>query len=265
SFNALVPEDNVPIPDVLIVGRGGGSLEDLMPFNEEDVVRAIAASRIPVISAVGHETDISLSDYAADRRAPTPTAAAEMAVPVRAELIAQVAQIDGRLSVAAARGLAERQEKLRLFARAMGDPMRALEPLMQRLDERAERLSLAWKSVAQGKAHHFEQLATRIKHPRDGLALAAQRLENESARLEATIKQKMLHTEKQVTHVCSLLAALSPRAVLGRGYGLVYDEQGRLMTHVADMKAGALIKVELQDGSRSARVAHSRRPFEQRT
>src|SRR3984885_11302679 len=143
GFNALPEKGPVPRPDVLIVARGGGSVEDLMPFNEEIVVRAAAASDIPLISAVGHETDTTLIDYASDVRAPTPTAAAEMAVPVRADLLAQVADDDLRLWDFLRRMLEERRERLMLLNRALGDPARAIEPLVQKLDEKTERLMLA--------------------------------------------------------------------------------------------------------------------------
>src|SRR5207244_263159 len=140
GFNRLEPSGPVPRPDLLIVARGGGSLEDLMAFNEEIVVRAAAASAIPLISAIGHETDTTLIDYASDRRAPTPTAAAEIAVPVRLELLAQVGNAGGRMAGAMVRLLDERRLRLVGLSRGLPDPRSLLEAAAQRLDDRAERL-----------------------------------------------------------------------------------------------------------------------------
>src|SRR5579864_7578526 len=141
GFNRLSPQGPVPRPDLLIVARGGGSLEDLMAFNEEIVVRAAAASLIPLIAAVGHETDTTLIDFAADRRAPTPTAAAEMAVPVRLELVAEINAKATRLTGALSRGLAEHKTHLRGLARGLPDPASLIGIAAQKLDDRAERLS----------------------------------------------------------------------------------------------------------------------------
>src|SRR5437763_5778340 len=141
GFNRLAGggagENNVPRPDLLIVARGGGSLEDLMPFNEEIVVRAAAASAIPLISAVGHETDTTLIDHASDRRAPTPTAAAEMAVPVRLDLVAELAAKASRLSAGLARHFSERRLQLSGLARGLPDPQDLIGAAGQRLDDRA--------------------------------------------------------------------------------------------------------------------------------
>lgn len=143
GFDALAPGGPVPRPDVLIVARGGGSLEDLMAFNEEIVVRAAAACRIPLISAVGHETDTTLIDFASDRRAPTPTAAAELAVPARADLIADLAQRGARLVGALNRLTQERRLRLSRAERGLPDLPTLLGTTRQRLDDRAERLRLA--------------------------------------------------------------------------------------------------------------------------
>ena len=143
GFNSLPPSGPVPRPDVLIVARGGGSLEDLWAFNEEIVVRAAAASEIPLISAVGHETDTTLIDFASDRRAPTPTAAAEMAVPVRADLLTETLDYAKRLAGGMTRLLRESTMELAGLARGLGDPRRLIEERQQRLDVSGERLALA--------------------------------------------------------------------------------------------------------------------------
>lgn len=252
GFNALSPGGKIPRPDLLIVARGGGSLEDLMPFNEEIVVRAAAASRIPLISAVGHETDTTLIDHASDYRAPTPTAAAEKAVPVRAELLAQAAETGLRLDAALRRFLRERGDRVCLLARALGDPARALQPLMQRLDERADRLQAAW-------AGYFRRAQSRVaeaklRHPRDLVRLAGQKLQAMAHRLESMGKERLLQADKRLDRLAAMLEALSPRAVMGRGYALVYGATGALVTRVAQMKKGEKIRLELQDGARAASV-----------
>src|SRR6056297_2720164 len=143
GFNALAPGGTIPRPDLLIVARGGGSVEDLWGFNDEAVVRAAAASGIPLISAVGHETDTTLIDHAADRRAPTPSAAAEIAVPVRADLLAWAEGQGARLSGALARALRDRHQRLRDLSRALARPQDLVHGPSQRLDLWADRLPRA--------------------------------------------------------------------------------------------------------------------------
>lgn len=255
GFNNLAVDGHpVPRPDLLIVARGGGSLEDLMPFNEEIVVRAVANSMIPVISAVGHETDTTLIDYAADVRAPTPTAAAEMAVPVRDDLLAQVLNDGARLQAALSRLLRERREHLNLLNRALGDPARALEPLAQRLDERAERLTLAWHNAVERRRSRLGEAAAKLRHPRDLLRLARQRLDDNAARLTRGWQTVFERRTAPLQRLGAMLEALSPRAVLGRGYGLVYDAKGVLVTEAAAMKGGDKVTIELRDGVRKAVV-----------
>ncbi|WP_246337783.1 exodeoxyribonuclease VII large subunit [Azospirillum oleiclasticum] len=191
GFNRLAPGGAVPRPDLLIVARGGGSLEDLMPFNEEIVVRAAANSRIPLISAVGHETDTTLIDHAADLRAPTPTAAAEKAVPVRAELLAQVMDCGRRLLNGAHRGLEDRRARLEGLARGLGDPRALLEAHAQRLDDRAERLGLAATSFLERRRTRVGELGARIRHPREKLADAAARLTLAARTLDGALRQSV--------------------------------------------------------------------------
>ncbi len=169
GFDALPVDGPVPRPDVIIVARGGGSLEDLMAFNEEIVVRAVAACRIPLISAVGHETDTTLIDFASDQRAPTPTAAAEMAIPARSDLLADLAQRGSRLVGALNRLLQERRLRLSRAERGLPDLPALVGTARQRLDDRAERLGMALPLLLQRRRQ----------------ALAAARLPDLGARLTA--------------------------------------------------------------------------------
>ena len=184
GFNAIAPGGPVPRPDVLIVARGGGSLEDLWGFNEEIVVRAAAESRIPLISAVGHETDTTLIDFASDRRAPTPTAAAEMAVPVRLELMAAVDALGARLSRALAQGVAQRGQRLRDVARALPRPETLLAGPAQRLDTATGRLSGALSLAVSRKRGSYERQAGRLS-PVALQGLIARRREAVARRAEA--------------------------------------------------------------------------------
>ncbi|RYE09409.1 MAG: exodeoxyribonuclease VII large subunit [Hyphomicrobiales bacterium] len=163
GFNALTPDGPVPRPDLLIVARGGGSIEDLWCFNEEAVVRAVAASRIPVISGVGHETDTTLVDFAADHRAPTPTAAAEAAVPVRAELIAYVDDQGARTRNVVRRQLMSSRDRLRAAAGQLPRPLDLLSIARQRLDKADSELSASLRHLGQGKRLALTRSATKLQ------------------------------------------------------------------------------------------------------
>jgi len=195
GFNALAPDGPVPRPDLLIVARGGGSVEDLWGFNDEAVVRAAAGSAIPLISAVGHETDTTLIDFAADRRAPTPSAAAELAVPVRADLLAWSEAQGGRLRSGTLRGLRDRRQRLRDLARALPRPQDLTQAAAQRLDTLGDRLPRALVARCQaarlrlGQAHGAlrpRALARQTAHDRSRLSALGHRLDaGLSARLVA--------------------------------------------------------------------------------
>ncbi|SFR17016.1 exodeoxyribonuclease VII large subunit [Poseidonocella sedimentorum] len=185
GFNAMTPGGALPRPDLLIVARGGGSIEDLWGFNEEAVVRAAAASEIPLISAVGHETDTTLIDFAADRRAPTPTAAAEMAVPVRADLLSWLEGQGGRMRQASSQALAQRGQRLQDLSRALPRPETLLDGPRQRLDVLSDRLPQA---LLRGVQRHRVQLsdlsgALRPAGLRRQLDGEARRLEERGSRL----------------------------------------------------------------------------------
>jgi exodeoxyribonuclease VII large subunit len=211
GFNALRPGGPVPRPELLIVARGGGSIEDLWGFNDEAVVRAAAASDIPLISAVGHETDTTLIDFAADRRAPTPTAAAEMAVPVRADLMAHVATLGARLERAGRGALDARGQRLRDLARALPRPEALLSTPAQRLDLAANRFAGSLRALADRKRLALGRIAAGLRPGllRDRLANRAQVLALRSARLAPALEQGL---ERRRAALAAL--RLSPASIL---------------------------------------------------
>ncbi len=275
GFNALPPDGRVPRPDLLIIARGGGSLEDLWAFNEEKVVRAAAASAIPLIAAIGHETDTTLIDLAADRRAPTPTAAAEMAVPVRAELADLVANLTQRLHAGLRRDLDSRRERLQGLARGLPEPRRLLETAMQRLDERSERLENAVRGGLARRQAEVEALSARLPHPRQQVTLAQERLTTISQRLQrggglrleraqqaydrldagrrlnASIEQSLKERDKLLDSLARLLESVSHRSVQERGYVLV-SSNGTLATRAAQVESGARLTLSFLDGDVAA-------------
>ena len=247
GFNALPKGGRIPRPDLLIVARGGGSLEDLWAFNEEVVVRAAAASEIPLISAVGHETDTTLIDYASDRRAPTPTGAAEMAVPVRSELLMKIRDHEARLLSGMQRLVTERRTRLDGLGRGLGDPRRRLEELGQRLDDWGERLPQALVNLTRHRASDLARIAARLepalksrihtetaKLERDKL-----RLDQAVNRLSLTIPRLLTDRQKHLDQLDKLLKSYSYEDVLERGFVVVKDEKGHAVTKADQAKPGA--------------------------
>jgi exodeoxyribonuclease VII large subunit len=243
-------------PDLLIVARGGGSVEDLMAFNAEAVVRAAAASPIPLISAVGHETDTTLIDFAADRRAPTPTAAAEMAVPVRAELEERVAEIAVRLRKAERRTRMALLERVSGLAARLPRPATLVEARRQRLDDAAERLP---EALARRHARARDALAAAAARLAPALGLAHGRAATGLARLDGRLRVQLVADRiaggrDRLEALLRLLRSLSPDATLARGYAIVLDDRGRLVSRVADARAVGRLRLRLSDGEVGATV-----------
>lgn len=256
GFNALPVDGTVPRPDLLIVARGGGSLEDLMAFNEEAVVRAAAGSDIPLISAVGHETDTTLIDFASDRRAPTPTAAAEMAVPVRMELVASVASFDERLRRGITRLAREKRQHLDGLGRGLRGPREQLEMARQRFDDLSDRLKHALRV---GVAAQRAQMDTKFAKLRPALlrrelADYRRRLLDADARLLRALRQRQADAVQRLTQPAKLLESLSYKNVLSRGFAVVYDAEGHALKSATGMTPGAAVTIEMQDGRRQARI-----------
>lgn len=254
-FNKL-PMDSIYRPDVLIVGRGGGSLEDLMPFNDERVVRAIAASDIPIISAVGHETDTTLSDFAADLRAPTPTGAAEKAVPVRRDLINTLKQIDGRMHQSINRVVRERHTHISGLSRGLPHPRRMLENMMQRLDGLSSKIDHGLIQFLNIKKQHMTALSARLslRPYSQKLNYQAENLERLQQRLHQAIKRNVADKANTLSSKAAMLNTLSFERTLERGFALVKDTNGNVITSKATLKTDQNIEVQLKDGKIKADI-----------
>jgi exodeoxyribonuclease VII large subunit len=255
GFNGLAPgHPDLPRPDLLIVARGGGSLEDLWAFNEEIVVRAAAGSAIPLISAVGHETDTTLIDYASDRRAPTPTAAAEIAVPVLHELLAQIMDSGARLQGAVGRRVSEGRLRLEGLARGLPDPGRALEDGAQRLDDWSERLSNALALGIRARTRELATHAAGLRAPRHMIDAGARSLKGEVRALGRAISERVIDGRRRLESTSALLESYSYQRVLERGFALVTDAEGNTVASVAAVAAGDDVNLQLADGALGARI-----------
>jgi len=243
--------------DVIIVGRGGGSLEDLWAFNEESVARAIARSRVPVISAVGHETDVTIADFVADLRAPTPSAAAELVVPLRSELADRVTQLRQELTRACRLLLERQREHVRHERRALIDPQRAIEAALLRADDLGERLRTALPRMLRRHSDRLTGFSQRFeaRAPLELIRATLSRLGRSRDRLV----QQMRHDEQvrraRVEHRLASLHGLSPLAVLSRGYSIARRAaDGRILRSAGAVSPGERVTVLLHEGELLTRV-----------
>ena len=245
GFDAIAPGGPVARPDLVIVARGGGSIEDLWAFNEEIVVRAVAACSIPIISAVGHETDTSLCDFAADLRAPTPTAAAEIAVPVRADLVATVAAHAARSERCVRRYHDRARERLDALVRVLPRRDALLGPQRQRADDLGARLDRALEARV-GRGHRMLDRAAGALRP----AILVRQL--------ATARDRLARTAR-------LLDAVNPDGLLARGYVRVAARDGRVVTTAAAARAAGSLALHFGDGVVAARVERAGgKPYDDR-
>ncbi|WP_241301425.1 exodeoxyribonuclease VII large subunit [Microbulbifer elongatus] len=242
--------------DLLIVGRGGGSLEDLWAFNEEIVARALAACPIPTISAVGHETDTTIADLAADVRAPTPSAAAEIASANAAALREEVDGYRWRLTRAMEIQLRHHRQHIQLVGHRIRHPREQLQNHAQRLDHLEIRLKAAVRNLSQSRAQRLVQLERALNqvHPRHKMDGAHQQLTHQVRRLHKSMGSLLQHKKEQAAYTAQLLNSVSPLAVLDRGYAILLDENQRVIRKPGDVKSGDPITAKLSRGQISARV-----------
>lgn len=254
GFNDLPADGPVPRPDVIIVARGGGSVEDLWPFNDEALARTVAAAGIPLISAVGHETDTTLIDFVSDRRAPTPTAAAEMATPVLSELRGALADLSGRLHRAGGRIVSDRQVRLGALGRTL-----ARAPDLVELAE--QRLGLAGNRLAAGLTRNVGAHETRLarvtgrlqpgllSRPREARSTALSGL---ALRMRPALDRSMSRSGERLAALAARLKSADPGAPLARGFARVHRGDGSLVREGAGLKAGEPVRLVFADMEREA-------------
>lgn len=245
------------LADVIILARGGGSLEDLAPFNDERVARAIAASAIPVVSAVGHETDYTIADFVADLRAPTPSAAAELVVPVRRDLLAVVDSLRGRLLTGMDRSASRRRERIDRASQRLRDPVRRIAESRLTLDDRLQRLQRLLQESLSNRTYRLAYAAGQLRHadPRERIHRHGFHLETLRKDLVRALEIECQGKRQRVGTNAARLDALNPLGVLRRGYAVARRlPDGSLITDAALLDEGTLVDVRVASGGFRAAV-----------
>jgi exodeoxyribonuclease VII large subunit len=257
GFDALTSGGPVPRPDVLIVARGGGSVEDLWCFNDEGLARTVAEARIPIISAVGHETDTTLIDFVSDRRAPTPTGAAEIATPVLADLRYAVADLDRRLARTGSRLLEDRRTRLRAVARGLpARPEDLIALAQQRLDHASSRLGSA---LGRNVAVHERELVRAASRLNPALLMRpiraqAERLTGLDRRGGLALQRVVPREAQRLAQLSRALAGLNPKRPMELGFAQVRDADGHLVRAAAALSSGQAVTLRFLDGDKGAVV-----------
>ena len=256
GFDAMTPDGPIPRPDLLIVARGGGSVEDLWCFNDEGLARTVAAASIPIISAVGHETDTTLIDFVSDRRAPTPTGAAEIATPVLADLRFAVADLERRLDRAGSRLLEDRRTRLRAVARGLpARPEELVALAQQRLDHASSRLASGLQRNADLHERRLVAVGGRLSRALLDRAIERRgdRLEGVAARLAVPIPRRIERAQDRLHGLSRALASLDPKKPKP-GFARIDDDTGRMIASAAALSPGQAVTLVFPDGSKGARI-----------
>lgn len=251
-LGAMAGDASAPKIDTIIVGRGGGSIEDLWSFNEEIVARAIAGCPIPVVSAVGHEIDFTIADFVADLRAPTPSAAAELVAPDGADLRRQIDQMTRRLDLRTSQALASRQTHVEFQRRGLHsrEPSRVIGDLFQQCDDLRDSLDFSINEFFEDSGRQVAQLRRmlELRHPGSEISRRLTRVEEWRPRLDRRIGERLSRDQDRLEKTRQMLELLSPRSAFHRGFSLTTDAEGRIVTNVAAVKRGERIRTRLSDG-----------------
>jgi len=240
--------------DVLIVCRGGGSIEDLWAFNEEPVVRAIETCAIPVVSGVGHETDFTLADFVADVRAPTPTGAAELVSPNRQESLHRLAQAQGHLKTVLEQRYFDASQKLDWLARQIRHPRQKLDDQRASISKLAQTLSYSMTQNLRAHTARFERQTQALKHCRPDVSVYKHNIDRFQTALSHSFRLLLTHRRQSLTAQAALLEAVSPQHILERGFSVVKNTRGQVIRNADTLKQGQKLHITFADGETDVRV-----------